>query len=337
LVLERNPHYWGRDENNAQLPYLDGVRVTFEEDKNKEFDELLKGHLSALLELPSGHLLELKDSLESTTGKQRFVMRSMPAFTSQFYGFDPNHVPFNDPRVRKAFSLAIDRDLLVDSVLGGMASAAKHGLVAPGLKGYPYADVPGVPFAPDSARRLLAEAGYPNGAGFPSIQLQVNADGFAYVNVAEAVQNMVQRELNVPISVTVVRADRHYARVDRGQVRMWREGWTADHPDPENFLSLLYGKNVVSDTSQPSLLNKSRYNNAEFNAAFSAALNSADTSERMKQLARAEGVAMKDMPIAPLYHEQAIYLLQPRIRGLHLNPIEYLDLSGVWLEKDKAP
>lgn len=337
MVLERNPHYWKADMEGRALPYLDGVRVTFAEDKNAEFDEFLKGRVTALLELPVDRLRDLKDSVDATNGEKRFTMRSIPALTSQFYGFDAFHPPFNDLRVRRAFALAIDRRTLVDSVLGGFATPALHGLVAPGLEGYPYEKVPGVPFAPDSARRLLAEAGFPEGRGFPPLQLQVNVDGFGYVRVAEAVQVMLERELHVPVSISVLPADKHYERVEMVQARFWREGWTADHPDPENFLALLYGKNAVLDTTLPASINNTRFHYKPFDDLFSKAAQAMDKSTRLEGLADAERAAMQEMPIAPLYHEQAVFLIHPWVMDLHINAIEFLDLSAVWFDRSLMP
>lgn len=331
MVMERNQHYWGKDDDGEELPYLDAVRVTFNEDKNTEFKEFLAGHVTAVLELPADHTRDLADSLDAS-GEPRFHLRSMPALGSQFYGFDMRHPPFNDERVRRAFAMAIDREFLTDSILSGMATPSAHGIVAPGLAGYPYDQVPGIPFAPDSARKLLAAAGYPGGKGFPPIQLEANADGFGYVRVAEAVQEMLQHVLGVPISVSVLRADEHYERVDMGQVRFWREGWTADHPDPENFLSLLYGKNAILDTALPASVNKTRYHNAEFDRHFQASQRMTDQQARWHELALADAQAMKDLPILPLYHENAAQLYQPWVRGMHLNAIEFLDLSGVWFD-----
>jgi oligopeptide transport system substrate-binding protein len=332
LVLERSARYWGRSESGDALPYLDGVRMTFADNKRTEFEEFLKGHVTALLELPVDNLADLGDSVDAS-GHQRFTLRTRAALASQFYGLDAFHAPFSDVRVRKAFALAIDRSFIVDSVLGGLATPAEHGIVAPGLTGYPYTHVPGVPFAPDSARALLAAAGYPGGKGFPALQLQVNADGFGYLRVAEAVQTMLGRELSIPISLSVLRADRHYDRVERGLARFWREGWTADHPDPENFLALLYGKNAVHDTAVPASINKTRYDSELFNEHFAKAALSKDNTERMNELAECDRLAMMDMPLIPLYHRRAAYLLQPKVRDLHLNAIEYLDLTAVWLEK----
>ncbi len=333
MVLERNPHYWKEDAEGRALPYLDAIRVTFAEDKNAEFDEFLKGRVTALLELPVDRLRDLKDSVDPGSGERRFTMRSTPALTSQFYGFDAFHAPFNDIRVRRAFAMAIDRRTLVDSVLGGFATPALHGLVAPGLEGYPYEKVPGVPFAPDSARRLLTEAGYPEGKGFPPLQLQVNADGFGYVRVAEAVQAMLERELHVPVSISVLPANRHYERVEMVQARFWREGWTADHPDPENFLALLYGRNAVLDTTLPASINNTRFHFAPFDDLFAKAAQATDKNMRMAGLAEAERVAMGEMPIAPLYHEQAVFLMHPWVMDLHINAIEFLDLSAVWFDR----
>ncbi len=333
MVLERNPHYWKLDAEGRALPYLDAVRITFAEDKSAEFDEFLKGRVTALLELPVDRLRDLKDSMNATSGLKRFTMRSRPSLTSQFYGLDAYHLPFNDVRVRRAFALAIDRRTLVDSVLGGFATPALHGIVAPGLDGYPYESVPGVPFAPDSARQLLAEAGYPRGKGFPALQLQVNADGFGYVRVAEAVQTMLERELHVPVSISVLPADKHYERVEMVKARIWREGWTADHPDPENFLALLYGKNAVLDTTLPASINNTRFHFKPFDDLFATAAQIMDKNVRLKELARAEAIAMEQMPIAPLYHEQVVYLVQPWVMDLHMNAIEFLDLSTVWFDR----
>lgn len=336
MVLERNPHYWKLDAEGRSLPYLDGIRITFAEDKNAEFDEFLKGRVTALLELPVDRLRDLKDSVDALSGRKLFTMRSMPSLTSQFYGFDAYHTPFNDLRVRKAFALAIDRRTLVDSVLGGFATPALHGIVAPGLEGYPYEVVPGVPFAPDSARALLKEAGYPEGHGFPPLQLQVNADGFGYVRVAEAVQAMLERELHVPVSVSVLPADKHYERVEMVKARFWREGWTADHPDPENFLALLYGKNAVLDTTLPASINNTRFHYGPFDELFAAAVRNTDKAARLKGLAEAERVAMEQMPMAPLYHEQTVFLIHPWVMDLHINAIEFLDLSAVWFDRPKG-
>ena len=334
MVLERNPGYWKSDAEGRALPYLDAIRVTFAEDRNTEFNSFLKGHVTALLELPVDRLRDLKDSVDVSTGEKRFTMLANPALISQFYGFDRFHPPFNDVRVRKAFALAIDRHELVDSILGGFATVALHGIVAPGLDGYPYELIPGVPFAPDSARRLLAEAGFPGGRGFPVMQLQVNADGFGYVRVAEAVQTMIQRELNVPISISVLPADKHYERVEMVKARIWREGWTADHPDPENFLALLYGKNAVQDTTLPASINNTRFQNKAFDELFAKASRSTDKHERMVGLAEAERVAMAEMPVAPLYHEQAVFIMRPWVRDLRINAIEHLDLQAVWFDKE---
>lgn len=333
MVLERNPEYWDLTDEGSPLPYLDAVRVTFEEDKNAETEAFLNGRLSAMVELPLQRLEDLRDTV-GPDGKLRFRLLRMPALSTQFYSFDIHRPPFNDERVRKAISWAIDQRYLVDSVLGGMATPAEHGIVAPGLIDYPYARVPGCGHDPARARALLAEAGYPDGRGFPPVQLQANADGFGYVQVAEAVQEMLQRELNISISISMVRADEHYDRVEHGRVRFWREGWTADHPDPENFLALFYGRNAVRDTALPASINMTRFHDAAFDGRFALAQRTINAAERYGLLAAADSVMMARMPIVPLYHENAAYLVQPRVRDLALNPIEFLDLSRVWIEDE---
>ncbi|HMN05087.1 MAG TPA: ABC transporter substrate-binding protein [Flavobacteriales bacterium] len=336
IVLERNADYWGQDGQGRPLPYLDAVRITLTTDKDKEVAEFLRGHLTMVSEvsLPSFGLLA--DSLDPATGERRFLVRSTPALAVQYYGFNANKPPFNDARVRRAFAMALDKHRLVDSVLHGLAVPAEHGLVAPGLTGYPYGLVPGLPYDPDSARILLALAGYPQGRGFPRVQLHVNTSGFGYSSVAAAAQEMLWRELGVAITVTTIAPKTYYDRIERGHALFWREGWVADLPDPENFLALLYGKNAEADTALPSPLNTTRYANPRFDALFLSASSKGNEVERMKDLALAEAVAMHDVPLVPLYHERYVMLVAPHVHGLHINAMELLDLREVHLGR-QAP
>jgi len=331
-VFERAPNYWDRDEHGDPLPFLDGVRVTFDPDRSRELDEFLTGHLAILVDPPLERMAELSDPMDRTTGRPRFELNRMPALAVQYYGFNADRPPFHDVRVRKAFALAIDQRYLVDSVLRGAAIVADHGLVPSGLKDYPNQRVRGLLFAPDSARRLLAEAGYPGGRGFPSVRLHVNNDGFGYVRVAEAVQAMIERELGIGLLVSVLPADQHYALIDNGGALMWRQGWVADYPDPENFLTLFYGRNAVLDTALPSPLNTTRYHNARFDSLFQAARVTTDPHARLVMLAEAEDQAMRDVTVAPLYHESLVRLTQPWLKGLPPNAMDLRDVSRAWID-----
>jgi len=338
IVLVRNEHYWGKDELGGSLPYLDGVRITFVPDKEKEVAAFLKGSLTMLTELSLESMDMLADTVNGHghSGAKQFTTTMVPALATQYYGLNAMRPPFNDVRVRRAFALAIDRTFLTDSVLRGTAKRADHGLVPPGLPGYPYDLVPRVPFAPDSARRLLALAGYPNGRGFPHVQLQVNNDGFGYQQVASKVQDMLLRELKVPITVSVVSPKEYYDRIEQGKALFWREGWVADLPDPGNFLALLYGKNAVADTALSSPLNTARYMEPRFDSLYAASMSESDVTTRMRSLAQAEGIAMKDVPLIPLYHPYYILLAEPQVQDLHINPMELIDLRGVWFSEPQA-
>lgn len=325
LVLERWADYWGKDEHGNAYPFLDAIRCTFDQDKLREFGEFTKGNLSVIYELP----LERTGILGDATTYQ---VQTTATLTIQFYGFNLRKPPFNDVRVRRAFSLAIDRESLVDTVLNGLGVPARRGIVAPGFADYPYDSVPALEHDPAQARRLLAEAGYPDGAGFPAVYLQVSSDGFGYIRVAGAVQEMLARDLGVRVVTTVLPADQHFMRVEMGQAQFWREGWIVDHPDPENFLALFYGQSVPSDTAEPSYLNSTRYTDPKYDKLFAQALRTAGATERMALLAKAERKAMEDMVVAPLYHERTVRLLQPWVRDLPINGMEHRDLRGVWFD-----
>lgn len=333
IVLQRNPHYWGLDAEGRSLPYLDGIRITLVADKEREVAEFLRGHLCMVSELSLERIDLLTDSMDTTTGQRRFSVSSMPTLSVQYYGLNASVPPFNDLRVRRAFALAINKKVLVDSVLHGMAVEADHGLVPPGFNTYPYEMVQPIPFAPDSARALLAMAGFPGGAGFPRIQLQVNTGGFGYRETASYVQEALSRELGVWITITTVPEQAYYDRIESGAALMWREGWVADLPDPENFLALLNGQNAVADTALPSPLNTTRFADPRVDALIDHAAHEKNDVERNIDLASAENLAMRAVPLIPLYHERSVQLTLPYVMGLRANALELLDLRDTWFQR----
>jgi peptide/nickel transport system substrate-binding protein len=210
-------------------------------------------------------------------------------------------------------------------------------MVAPGIEGYPYDSVPPSEYDPERARGVLADAGFPQGRGLPTVFLQVNNNGFGYVKVAGVVQSMLEKELGARVVTTVLPSDQHFGRVEQGEAAFWREGWVADHPDPENFLALFYGRNAPAEASDPAYLNSTRYKDATFDSLFSQAQRTSEQVERMALLARAERKLLEDAVVIPLYHERSVRILQPWVRDLPINGMEYRDLRAVWFDATARP
>lgn len=334
IILERNPNYWGVDEYGNQLPYLDIVNISFDKEKKIELLNFQKGDLDMVFRLPVemiNDVLVQKQEADQGGGNIPFEFQSLAALTIQYYGFQHQSDVFDDPKVRLAFNYAIDRKKLVNFVLQGQGYPAENGIVPP-FEGYPAERVHGYTFNPDTARQLLAEAGYPNGVGFPEVRLQLNSGGELNRLPAEAIQNMLEDELGIHVEFDIFPMAQHYERLETGQALFWRAGWIADYPDPENFLNLLYGEHVPENLEDKSYLNSVRYQSARFDSLFEAALREVDDAKRIDLYVQADQQAMNDGAIMPLYYDEYIRLLNPRVQNFPQNAMEYRDLSQVWIQ-----
>jgi peptide/nickel transport system substrate-binding protein len=238
---------------------------------------------------------------------------------------------FNDVKVRKAFNYAIDRDSLINFVLQGEGSAAHNGFV-PEMKGYPSESVQGYDYNPGLAKKLMKEAGFPNGEGFPEITLNLNASGGINAKVADALTFMLTKNLGVNIALNIIPMSELHPKVERGELDFWRFGWIADYPDPSNFLYLFHGKNILKD--KETSINYFRYSSPAFDAVYEAALMEIDTEKRMKLYAEADQILMDDAVIMPLYFNFDIRLIDPDIQDFDINEMEYRDLSVVYYKKN---
>jgi len=328
VILERNHNYWGIDQFGNQLPYLDAIKYTFIKEKSTELMEFMKGNLDMVFDLPTEEVSRIKSSIESGE-QQNYQFQAIPSMVIQYYSFQHKSDIFGDLDVRKAFNYAVNRQQLVDFALQGKGYPAENGVVPPCFKEYNTSAIEGYEYNPDKAREHLRKAGYPEGQGFPVLTLQLNYGGSVNVQVAEVIQKMLEETLNINIELTLVPRAQHFERVETGKALFWRDGWSADYADPENFLNLFYGKLVPGSMDEKSYINSVRYQSDQFDKVFEAALRETNPTKRIALFQEADQIVMNDAAIIPLYYEEAIRLLQDDVSNFPINAMEYRDFSLV--------
>ncbi len=335
LTLVRNPSYWGHDEAGNQLPLLDEIHMHFIAENKTQLMELRNGNLEENYRIAT----EFRDEVLSPDGQKLqgdlagYQLQRVPSMYTQYYGLLTTKPPFNDKRVRQAFNYAVDRGKIVKYVLKGEPyGPADHGVVPPSMPDYPIDSVRGYTFDPAKAKRLLAEAGYPNGKGFPKTTLLLNSGGKRNEDMAEAVQAMIRQTLDVPVDLQIVSFPQLLETTRAGKIPFWRGGWVADYPDPETFLNQLYGKLVPTDPAAESYPNTTRYHNPTFDRLYEQALHTVDRTERMRLYARAEQVAVDDAPMLFMQYEEDYRILAPYVRDYPINAMDRRDLKTVWFD-----
>ncbi|NEN22046.1 ABC transporter substrate-binding protein [Cryomorpha ignava] len=334
VILERNKKYWRKDESGNTLPYLDAIRCNFIENEIKQLNLLLEGNLDLILEVPFRSIAGLKNRMEESNKDVNYHIITIPGLRVEYYGFQHRSDIFEDVKVRKAINYAIDREFLVDSILHGYGEPATHGFIPVAMPAYPSDSVVGFSYNPDLARSLFAEAGYEGGKDFPVLTLQINDGSSTVIEVADAVQRMLTRVLNITVEIAVLPRSLHYEQIESGQVGFWRDGWIGDYADPENFLRLFHGKLVPEDSVKASFLNTVRFKDPEFDKYFEASLRERDEKVRYSDYWHADQELMNQAVVAPLYYEKWVWLVNNRVRNLDYSGIGVLDLSKVYFAKN---
>ena len=331
IVLERNKNYWAVDEFGNQMPYLDGLKFSFIKDKKSELYEFKKQNLDMTYRLPIEMIPDILDEFNhAKEGNARFDMMVVPALGVDYYGFQHQSEVFRKKEVRLAFNYAIDRDKLVTYTLQGDGIPATYGIIPPSFKDYDNKALKGYSFKPDTARTLLAAGGYPNGKGFPKLTLQINSGGERNVQVAEVIQKMLKENLNVDVDINVMPMAEHMENYQTGKALFWRTGWIADYPDPETFLTILYGKHVPINISDRSYVNVVRYKSAKFDSIFELSLREVDNKKRFDLYRQADQVAIDDGAIMPIFYHENYRLVQLWVKNCETNAMDYRDMSKVY-------
>jgi ABC-type oligopeptide transport system substrate-binding subunit/DNA-binding SARP family transcriptional activator len=286
LVLARNPDYHGHFQGNVQrvelFPLTDwSARLQMYEDDALE--------VLGITFFPSA---------KRELARQRYAGEyvSRPVLETCFLVFDANGPPFDDVRVRRAFALATDRETLAEEVLQGYATAATGGLLPQGMPGHS-PDI-GLPYDPEQAQRLLAEAGYPGGRGFPAVDTLAP-------RVVEARVTYLQSQWREILGVEVAWQTPEWAtfldQLNNERHHLFCAMWVADYPDPDNFLR-------VSRTET-----WAGWQNERYDRLVGEARRVMEQEERMKRYRQAEEILVAEAPILPLTYEREHLLIKPWI------------------------
>ncbi|NNJ12405.1 peptide ABC transporter substrate-binding protein [Chloroflexales bacterium ZM16-3] len=248
-------------------------------------------------------------------------LRESPQMCTSFVAFDTSRAPFDDPKVRQAFSLAVDRQRYQERVLRGTGILA-HGLYPPSMPGYD-ASFKGTTFEPDLARRTLAESTY--GAGLPEITLTTSGNGMSVDPGVGVLVQMWQEQLGAKIKIEQLEPTGYVESVrsgGRGNLFFWE--WCADYPDPSAFASTLFG----SGSPQ----NIGRYHNADLDGLLSQAEAESDPARRVELYQRAEALIVDDAAAIFLNHRVDAMLVSPAVHGLVRAPFDLPVEPAIQLE-----
>lgn len=337
VILDYNPNYWMFDEHGNRLPYLDIVQFKFIKDKRSEIIAFRNKELDMVFRLPvemaKDILGELDDAKVHGTD---FVIQTAPAMSLTYYGFQHKLAPFDNQKVRLAFNYAINRQEIADKKLMGDAIPGIHGIVPASIPGYNTDSIKGYSYDPDLARKYLAEAGYPGGKGFPEITLRINSGGGDRNTItADYVAHQLNEVLGITVKVETIPFAQHLESIETGKSLFWRTGWIADYPDPETFLTTLYSEHIPTDLNSRSSTNSVRYSNPRFDSLYNAAVHEADPKRRAELFLEADRVQVEDAAIMPIYYELNDRLVQRNVRNFDINPMEFRDMTKVWLDVEE--
>jgi oligopeptide transport system substrate-binding protein len=311
VEVEKNPYYW-----DAAHVRLAGIRFFSNESLQSQDLAFRTGQLHATWSVPLSKLPAYRAAHDPR-------LREEPSLESYFVRFNVTRPPFNNPKVRRAFSLAIDRTAIVHSILRGQQDPA-HTLTPAGFAGY---RGPGgvIQFDPAAARALLAEAGFPGGKGFPAVDyLTIAAE--TDLRIGEALCEMWRTHLGVAVGTRQEEFKVYLQSIngDSLDYALARGRWTPEYPDPLSFLDIMTSKSGINGTG---------YADPAYDAKLSAANELADPAQRAEALGAAEAYMLAASPIAPIYFGTTARLIAPEVKGWKPSPLGFHNYQDMWLEK----
>ena len=307
IEVRKSPTYWDRDRVR-----LNAIRFYPIESDDTEERAFRAGQLHVTEMLPFSKIDNYKQNHPD-------LIKIDPYLGTYFYRVNVTKPPLNDKRVRRALAMAIDREAIVKDVTKGGELPA-FSFIPPGTAGY----TPRTQLREDiaEARRLLAEAGYPNGKGMPPIHILYNTLE-THRTIAEALQQMWKKNLGIDVQLVNEEWKVYLDSVMTLNYQISRAGWIGDYVDPNSFMDmwLTGGGN-----------NQTGWSNPEYDRLIAEAARTSDPQQRLEVFQKAEAILMDEMPEIPIYFYTHAHLLRPEVKGWYPNILNNHLYQGVYLD-----
>ena len=321
IVLTKNPNYVGGWDNSKIVS--DSITLLLLEDSSASFAAYNSGEAVLIKDVPTD---EIPSLTKAEDGGDFYVDTILGTY---YVSLNLKRDAFQDVKVRKALNLAIDRDYVANTIMQGTYTTADS-IVGPGIvdeNGY-FHDNGNAPYISADyeanlaeAKKLLEEAGYPNGEGFPTIEYSCNDAGY-HVPLAEYLQQ-AWGDLGITLTISKMEWSSFTAARRAGEYDVARNGWVMDYNDPSNMLDLFCSGNGNND---------GKYSNPEFDAAIEAS-RVADVTEHFAQLHKAEDILMEDNGCLPIAYYNDYWLQSPALKGTWHSPYGYWYLQYGYIEE----
>lgn len=309
LSVVKSEHYW--DKERVQLNKIVYYPI---ESYSTEERMFRAEQLHYTNELPLEKIPLYRDSGDS-------ALRLEPYLGTYFYRFNVTREPFDDVRVRRALAMAVDRDTLFDNLTYGTVEPA-YAITPPGTLGYYPPKL--FDFDIEKAKALLAEAGYPNGEGFPPAEILYNTNE-SHKKIAVAIQQMWKETLGIDVTLVNQEWKVYLDTVNEKNYDISRAGWIGDYVDPNNFLDMW-----LTDGGN----NRTGWSNEKYDQIVKlVAPSMQDQEARFAKMYEAETILMEEMPIIPLYTYSIRRLVSPNVRGLPSNILDHYNFKYTYLDQ----
>ncbi|MBT9259650.1 MAG: ABC transporter substrate-binding protein [Clostridiales bacterium] len=309
IVFKKNPYYF-----EEGLPKLDAIEI-----------RIIPDEATGLLDFEKGtfDITSIPDTdFERITTSGKYTILKNDALNTYFFLFNMDNPQFADKRVRQAIAMAIDKEKMVKTLLGGRGSVA-HAFVTPGIPGaFPPGEGPALPYDPEKAKALVEEAG---ATGKTITIWQSGKAGDSASNTNLAIQEML-RAIGLELKVEIRDRSAYFEARAKGEIPGYQGNWWADFPDPDNYLWTFFH-------SSSSKRYSSNYKNPEVDRLLEAALNSSDPAERARLYQRVEDIVVgEDVAVVPLYHLQQFRALQPNVKDVVMYQTGLVDYRWTYKE-----
>lgn len=307
IRVRKNTNYW--DAANVRLNGVDFLPIESVDSEERSFRA---GQLHRTEELPNGKI----DAYRKDNPQ---LLRMDDYLGNYFYRLNVTHPALKDKRVRRALNQAIDRQAIVDTVTRGGQKPA-FAFTPPGTAGYTSRTQ--LKFDLEGAKKLLAEAGYPDGKGLPPIEIHYNTSE-NHRAIAETIQQMWKKNLGVDATLRNEEWKVYMDTQSSTNYVVSRAGWMGDYPDPNTFLEtfLSTGGN-----------NRTGWGSVEYDRLINQAACTNDKQQRFELLQQAEAILLDELPLLPIYYYTRVYLLSPMVKNWHPNYQDHHPFKYVYLE-----